>query len=143
MGDVMWLRPFTTALVNPVTRRFADRLPGFALLTHVGRTSGTVYRTPINVFRHGREWVSALTYGRDAQRVKNVVAAGRCEMITRGRSIVLVAPRIIQDRTRRLMPPVVRTFLGIVAVDEFLIMREDVPDLHRDHQGPRPSSDTT
>jgi hypothetical protein len=41
------LRPFTTRVVNPVTRRFAGHLPGFAILTYVGRQSGRTYRTPI------------------------------------------------------------------------------------------------
>jgi len=71
-----FLRPFTTRFINPVTRLFAGRMPGFAILTHVGRTSGKTYRTPINVFRRGDSYVFALTYGSDVHWVKNVMAAG-------------------------------------------------------------------
>ena len=48
-----FLRPFTTRFCNPVSRRFASHLPGFAILVYVGRRSGRTYRTPMNVFRNG------------------------------------------------------------------------------------------
>jgi hypothetical protein len=32
---IRFIRPFTKRVVNPITRRFAGRLPGFAILTHV------------------------------------------------------------------------------------------------------------
>jgi hypothetical protein len=38
-------------LHDRITGLFAGWLPGFGILTHVGRKSGKVYRTPINVFR--------------------------------------------------------------------------------------------
>jgi hypothetical protein len=37
---------FNLHVTNRVTRRFAGRMPGFAIVTHVGRRSGRVYRTP-------------------------------------------------------------------------------------------------
>ena len=47
------LRPFTTRIVNPVTRLFAGWLPGFAIISYRGRKSGRRYRTPMNVFKRG------------------------------------------------------------------------------------------
>jgi len=35
---------------NRLTGSVADRLPGFAILIHTGRRSGTGYRTLVNVF---------------------------------------------------------------------------------------------
>ena len=46
------LARFNLAVTNRITGPFAGRLPGFAVLEHVGRRSGTVRRTPVNVFRH-------------------------------------------------------------------------------------------
>ena len=63
-------------LTNPILRHVAWWAPGFAMVTHVGRTSGRVRRTPVNIFAHGRDYVIALTYGRDSEWVKNVQAAG-------------------------------------------------------------------
>jgi hypothetical protein len=45
-----WVAAFNLAVTNRITSRFAARLPGFGILAHVGRKSGRVYRTPVNVF---------------------------------------------------------------------------------------------
>ena len=39
------IRPFTTGVVNPLTRRFVHFLPFFAVIGYRGRTSGRRYRT--------------------------------------------------------------------------------------------------
>jgi deazaflavin-dependent oxidoreductase (nitroreductase family) len=118
-----WIRPFTNRVFNPLSRRFAGRLPGFGLLTYQGRASGREYHTPLNVFRRGDAFVFALTYGSASQWVKNVEAAGRATLETRGRSYVLVEPVRFRDPGQRLMPLPVRLILRLNAVDEFLRMR--------------------
>jgi len=90
-----FMRTFTTQVVNPVTRRFAGRLPGFGIVTYTGRTSGRTYHTPINVFRRGDEYLFALTYGSDVQWVKNVQAAGHCRLQQHGSVIELDEPTMI------------------------------------------------
>jgi deazaflavin-dependent oxidoreductase (nitroreductase family) len=121
-----FLRPFTIRFVNPITRRIAGWMPGFGILRYRGRTTGRQYRTPMNVFRHGDEFVFALTYGADVQWVKNIVAAGGCHLRTRGRTIRLIEPRVFVDPGRRLMPFPVRQFLGLLRVAEFMRMRIDL-----------------
>jgi deazaflavin-dependent oxidoreductase (nitroreductase family) len=116
------LRPFTTRVVNPVTRRFAGHLPGFAILTYVGRRSGRTYRTPVNVFRNGQDYVVALTYGGGVQWVRNVLAAGGCELETMGRIVRLSEQRLFVDPGQRLIPLPVRLFLRLMGVTEFLSM---------------------
>ena len=120
---MQFLRPFTRRFVNPVTRVVAGWMPGFGILLYRGRKSGTEYRTPMNVFRRGDECVFALTYGPDVQWVKNIVAAGECRLVAGGRTIRLIEPRLYHDPGRTLMPPVVRQFLGLLRVSEFLRMR--------------------
>src|SRR6266550_3176032 len=124
----MWrLRRVVTRFVNPVTRQFAGRLPGFGILTHVGRTTGRTYRTPINVFRRGDHYVFVLTYGSDAQWVKNVLAQRECWVRVRGHDVKLFDPELIVDPARRLAPAPVR-FVGRLAhVTEFLRMRSASP----------------
>jgi deazaflavin-dependent oxidoreductase (nitroreductase family) len=92
---------FNLAVTNRITSRFAARLPGFGILAHVGRKSGRVYRTPVNVFRVPEGFLIALTYGRESEWVKNVLEAGGCELETRGVRYQLVAPTIVHDPTRR------------------------------------------
>jgi hypothetical protein len=44
-----WLAKFNIAVTNRMTSLFAGWLTGFGILTHVGRKSGKLYRTPVNV----------------------------------------------------------------------------------------------
>lgn len=116
---------FTTRVFNRLSRRFAGWLPGFGLLLYRGRVSGKAYRTPLNVFRDGDEYVLALTYGSGVQWVKNVLAAGGCDVQTRGRIVQLSDPRLFVDPSRRFMPQPVRFFLGLMRVIEFMRLRID------------------
>jgi hypothetical protein len=45
-----WLAKINIAVTNQITSLFAGWLPGFGNVTHVGRKSGKVYRTPVNAF---------------------------------------------------------------------------------------------
>ena len=113
-------RMFTLRIVNPLTRHVAPHLPFFCIATYRGRTTGRVYHTPLNVFRRGSQFVFALTYGEDVQWVRNVLAAGGCDIRTRGRNLHLVNPRIERDLAARPVPVLIRPFLRLMAVDRFL-----------------------
>ena len=114
---------FNKHVTNHLTSGFANHLPGFAVVTHVGRVSGRTYRTPVNMFRQGDDYVFPMTYGRDADWVRNVDAAGACDVTTRGRTVRLVAPRHYADPARRDVPAPVRTALRLIKVDEFMSMQ--------------------
>jgi len=122
---IRFIRPFTTKVFNPLARRFAGWMPGFAILTHVGRKSGQTYRTPINVFRRGDHYLFALTYGSNVQWLKNIFAAGSVEMRTRGRDIHLVEPELIVDPDLKLMPRFLRLPGKLNRVTEILRMRAE------------------
>jgi deazaflavin-dependent oxidoreductase (nitroreductase family) len=121
----MWrFRHAAARYVNPVMRRVAGKLPAFGVLTHRGRKTGRTYRTPVNVFRRGDVYVFFLTYGSDAQWVKNVIATGACSLETRGRVVELAEPELITDPELRPAPPVVRFVEGRVAgATQYLRMR--------------------
>jgi deazaflavin-dependent oxidoreductase (nitroreductase family) len=109
--------------VNPVTRLFAGWLPGFGILVHRGHTTGRIYRTPINVFRRGHEFVFFLTYGSDVHWVRNVMAAGGARLRTRRRDITLRDPELITDPERRLAPLPARGVGRLIGAKRFLRMR--------------------
>src|SRR5437660_9023098 len=69
------LARFNLAVTNRITGLFAGWLPLFGIITHVGRKSGKVYRTPVNVFRVPNGFAVALTYSCEFEWVKNVIAA--------------------------------------------------------------------
>ena len=115
-----WLARINIVLTNRITSRFAARLPGFGILTHVGRKSGRVYRTPVNVFRVPEGFLIALTYGRESEWVRNVIAAGGCKLETRGVQYELSSPNVVRDPTRRRFPIPVPIVLRIVGADEYI-----------------------
>ena len=55
--------------------------------------------------------------------MKNVMAAGGCELLTRGRRIELNAPRLFRDEARSETGVVARTLLGLLHVYDFLVLR--------------------
>jgi deazaflavin-dependent oxidoreductase (nitroreductase family) len=117
-----WLGRFNRRASNRVTGPFAGRLPGFAIVIHTGRRSGRSYRTPVNFFRLGSEFVIALTYGRETDWVRNVTAAGGCEVKTRGRTLSLQNPRIVNDEKGTPVPSPIRVILRALKVTEFMML---------------------
>jgi deazaflavin-dependent oxidoreductase (nitroreductase family) len=114
---------FNRRVTNHITRPFAAWLPGFAVVHHVGRRTGRAYRTPVDAFRASDGYVFALTYGADTDWVRNVVAAGGCEIRTRGRRVRLGEPTIEVDARCSAVPGPVRPILRALHVDHFLTMR--------------------
>ena len=120
----LWrFRHVATHYLNPLTRPFTGWMPGFGTLTHTGRRTGQTYRTPINVFRRGNDFVFFLTYGSDVAWVKNVFAAGGCTLRTRGRDVALVEPELITDPEWRLAPRAVRAVGRLLDADQFVRLR--------------------
>ena len=120
-----WLARFNRRVTNRLTRRFASQLPGFGVVVHTGRKTHRGYRTPVNVFHRDGGYIIALTYGSDAEWVQNVLVQGSCTVETRGRSLRLTQPRLVQDAQRRAMPAPIRPILGLLHVTEFLELTLD------------------
>jgi len=115
---------FSTRYANPILAPITWYLPGFGRSEHVGRRSGTRRVSPMMAFpsADGRQLTFALTYGPEAQWVRNVLAAGEFSYRSRKAGTVrLVEPHVIHDRERRAMPWLVRKMLGVMHVDDFLV----------------------
>jgi deazaflavin-dependent oxidoreductase (nitroreductase family) len=107
---------------NRVVRHVAGRLPGFAIVRHTGRRSGRLHRTPVNIYRDGDRYVIALMYGADSQWVRNVLAAGSCEVEIQGARIGLERPELVHDPERTLVPLLVRPIMRALRVSDFLVL---------------------
>jgi deazaflavin-dependent oxidoreductase (nitroreductase family) len=118
-------RHVTNRLLGPLTRY----LPTFGMIVHRGRTSGRLYRTPVNVFRRPGGFVVALTYGPNTDWVRNVLAAGGCRLEMRGRTFRLTRPRLVHDEQRRLMPAPLRLAGRLGNVADFLELDLEQPAL--------------
>jgi deazaflavin-dependent oxidoreductase (nitroreductase family) len=124
-----WLTRVNLVVTNRLTRPLAGWLPWFGVLEHVGRRTGVVRRTPINIFRRGDRYVIALTYGPGVQWLANVEAAGGCRVRMGGRWVVLTAPRRFHDPRRRSVPWIVRAALWVLRVDWFVELQGASPGL--------------
>jgi deazaflavin-dependent oxidoreductase (nitroreductase family) len=115
---------FNRGVTNRMTRLFAGRAPGFAILIHKGRKSGKEYRTPLNAFPTDNGFAIALTYGPDTDWAKNVFAANGCALEYRGRSIALAEPRLTTvTEAADAFPAPVRFILGFINVEQVLLLR--------------------
>lgn len=128
MGHVAlphWLARLNLRFSNVFMRPIAARLPWFGVVEHVGRSSGTVRKTALMAFhRRPDRWVIALTYGTDAQWLRNVVAAGGGRLLSRGRWVDVMEPRQFRDASRSSVPLLVRPMLAFLRVSDFVEMRE-------------------
>lgn len=111
---------FNRRFTNRLALRVAGHLPGFAIVSHVGRKSGRPYRTPVNAFRTDSGYIIALTYGAESDWVKNVLAAGSCELQTRGRRVRLSNPQINTDRRKGWAPPPVKLILDRIHAPRYM-----------------------
>ncbi|HKN95665.1 MAG TPA: nitroreductase family deazaflavin-dependent oxidoreductase [Pseudonocardiaceae bacterium] len=114
------LARFNRRVTNRVLGIVAPRLPGFAMIVHTGRKSGKTYRTPVNMLRTKDGYRIALTYGPESDWVRNVIAAGGCDAVVRGRVLHLTDPVIRHDPERTGMPAVAKPVLGAIGVSDFL-----------------------
>lgn len=114
---------FNRAVVNPVAVHVAGLLPGMGLVLHVGRRTHRVYRTPVLVFRTKDGFRMALTYGRDAEWVKNALAHGAVRLIASRREHELSDPEIVTDPHRQHVPAPGRLFLRLLRVSDFIDFR--------------------
>ena len=124
---------FNRVVTNRVLGPLARHLPHFGVVVHRGRQTGRLYRTPVNVFRRPGGYVIALTYGRDSDWVRNVLADGGCVLETRGRALRLTRPRLVHDEQHRAVPAPLR-FVGTLGhVDDFLELTLAADAAHQQH----------
>jgi len=89
-----WVARFNKRVTNRLFLVFAGRLPPFAIVNHTGRSSGRRYRTPVLAFTTETGFVFALTYGRDVDWARNLVASGGGSLRYKGEEIQLCGVRL-------------------------------------------------
>ena len=118
----MWVAQINKRVTNKLLVRLADR-PPFAALNHVGRSSGTTYRIPLNAFPTEGGYLFALTYGSGTDWVKNVLAADGAVLEFDGEEISLRTPRLVSKAEAwSHLPRSVKAALTMLRVGEFLRM---------------------
>jgi deazaflavin-dependent oxidoreductase (nitroreductase family) len=116
---------FNQRFTNHLTAPLAQYLPGMGVVTQIGRKSGRTYRTPVNVFTHDEYFIFALTYGRKAQWVRNVLAAGGCNVTTRGQPHRLTRPEVFRDERQQAAALIARPILRMIGTNDFMRLRRE------------------
>ena len=90
------VRRFNKAVGNPRMMRTAGQAGvTTSVIHHVGRSSGSEYATPVGAVRTDDGFAIALPYGRHADWMKNVLAAGSATLVHDGDTHELTDPEIV------------------------------------------------
>ena len=89
-----WLARINKRVFNPREVRRAQR----PILTHVGRSSGVTYQTPLDAVPTTAGYVLVVRYGPDSDWVRNTLAAGSATLRIAGQDQQLTSPRMVSQR---------------------------------------------
>ncbi len=118
-----FLRRVNRIITNPLLGSVGWLVPPLAIVHHVGRRSGKRYRTPVVAFRATAGFVIPLTYGRDVDWARNLLAAGGGDVVQMGRSWRLQHPRIVDgEAARPWLPAGIGTVLIAAALPGFVLL---------------------
>ena len=97
------------------------------VLSHVGRTSGATYRTPLDAHPVDGGYVFVLVYGSSSDWVQNVLSAGRARLRVGGREVELESPRLVsEDEAFAALSDEVARPPRLLRITEFLRMDQAV-----------------
>lgn len=105
-----WLAKLNKRFFNPREVRKGER----PVVTHLGRSSGTVYRTPVDAHPTRGGYVLVVRYGPGSDWVRNILSAGTATVRVEGEEHRLDSPRLVsqQEAVDQLVP-------GFEADDDF------------------------
>lgn len=115
-----WLARFNLHVTNRILGPLARHVPGMGIVIHRGRRTHREYQTPVMFFRRNSDLIFALTYGRESQWVKNVLAEGNFDFETQGETLHLLRAHLFHDARPSFIPTPHRIILGALNVSDFL-----------------------
>jgi len=116
------VRLFNKRVTNKILIHIAGKkFDPFAILSHVGRKSGKVYRIPVIAEPVENGFVIALTYGRKVDWYENIRARGTCSLHWKNKDYDLIHPEFV-DKEIGLMafPKFIQSALKRAEIEYFL-----------------------
>ncbi len=89
-----WLAKINKRVFNPK----AIRKGAYPVITHVGRTSGRSYQTPLDAYPTKTGYVMVVRYGPKSDWVLNVLAAETVTLRIDGEMLTLSSPRLVSQK---------------------------------------------
>jgi deazaflavin-dependent oxidoreductase (nitroreductase family) len=123
------IRRLNIRVLNPRQMDTAGEPGAFAgVLRHTGRTSGTVYETPLGIETTDDGFVIALVYGDRTQWSRNVLAAGTATIVKDGAEYEVDRPEVVPAaEVMDFFPDSDRRMFGIFGVKECLRLHRVEP----------------
>lgn len=112
-----WVAKFNRRFTNPMELKRGK----WPVLTHVGRISGAIHRTPLEAHAVDGGYIFILVYGSDSDWVKNLLAGGDSTLDIEDDTFTLVNPRLIsKDDAWRLLSADTKKPPGFLRISEYL-----------------------
>lgn len=123
------IRRFNRDVTNPRQLQRAGQPGSYAsIVHHTGRTSETVYRTPVVAVPTGDGFVFALPYGPEVDWARNVRAAGTAMLEHEGRRVAVHRPTLLDPQQADLLfPPREQRMHRAYGVRDFLRVQVHEP----------------
>jgi deazaflavin-dependent oxidoreductase (nitroreductase family) len=116
------VRRMNRSVTNPRVMRTAGSAgEQTSVIHHIGRKSGRAYATPVDVIPTRTGFLIALPYGKQADWLRNVLAAGSATVVTNGDRLEVDAPTIVATAdVADIIPSRTMRTLRLFGVDECL-----------------------
>ena len=116
------VRVINKHVTNKIMIHLAGKKFGhFAILSHTGRKSGKVYKTPIIAEPVENGFVIALTYGKKVDWLANVLASGGCDLYWKEKEYALFQPELVdREIGLKVFPTPFNKILGKIGI-EFIL----------------------
>ena len=113
--------------VGHVNKRFFNKMAlkrdSWPVLTHVGRSSGTTYHTPLDAYHVDGRFIFILMYGSRSDWVQNVLASGNATLRIGDEEYDLVSPQVVTGVADwRQLLATIKPPPGFLNVTEYLQM---------------------
>jgi deazaflavin-dependent oxidoreductase (nitroreductase family) len=115
---------FNRRFFNHVALPLSGKVDMWSIIEHRGRRSGTVYRTPVSMFRTADGVAILLAYGEDRDWVRNLMAAGGGRATMRGKTFDVTDPRIVPTaQAATMLRSPWRQLVGRMSTPSTLLLR--------------------
>ena len=111
---------------GPIMSPFAGRrfFPLWAILEHRGRKSGKLYRIPVVARRTADGFLIPMPFGEGTDWVRNVLAAGSCAIVWKGRRFEADQARTVDNQEAApSFDRIQRRLLPIIGIQHFMRVR--------------------
>ncbi|MCP3999016.1 MAG: nitroreductase family deazaflavin-dependent oxidoreductase [bacterium] len=118
----LWWGHINKRIFNPFELKKGKR----PTVTHVGRSSGKTYVTPLDAHQVDDGYMFILVYGAKSDWVQNILAAGTAILRADGASLELNNPRVVNGDVAWPLLGEDKKPSGFLKIDEFLWMDKAV-----------------